>query len=42
MNRDEIRATAGLSLIYALRMLGPSFMTIILPVLAARAEQIPS
>ncbi|WP_273456879.1 hypothetical protein [Nevskia ramosa] len=37
MNRDEIRATAGLSVIYSLRMLGPSFMTMILPVFAADA-----
>lgn len=35
MNRQEIRATAGLSVIYALRMLGPSFMTMIPPVFAA-------
>ena len=38
MNRDEIRATAGLSLIYALRMLG---MFMILPVFALYARELP-
>lgn len=38
MNRDEIRATAGLSIIYALRMLG---MFMILPVFALYARELP-
>ena len=38
MNRDEIRATAGLSVIYALRMLG---MFMILPVFALYARDLP-
>lgn len=38
MNRDEIRATAGLSVIYALRMLG---MFMILPVFALYARELP-
>ncbi|MDP3295289.1 MAG: MFS transporter [Nevskia sp.] len=38
MNRDEIRATAGLSVIYSLRMLG---MFMILPVFALYARDLP-
>lgn len=38
MNRQEIRATAGLSVIYALRMLG---MFMILPVFALYARDLP-
>jgi len=39
MNRDEIRATVGLSIIYSLRMLG---MFMILPVFALYARDLPA